>query len=63
MKIINETITAVRGIQVGHAQNEASLTDCTVIICENGAIGGVEQSGSAPGTRETDAFRLNQLAG
>jgi L-aminopeptidase/D-esterase-like protein len=40
MKIINDTITAVPGIQVGHAQNEEALTGCTVIICENGAIGG-----------------------
>jgi L-aminopeptidase/D-esterase-like protein len=56
MKIINDTITTVPGIQVGHAKNEEALTGCTVIICENGAIGGVEQSGGAPGTRETDAL-------
>jgi L-aminopeptidase/D-esterase-like protein len=61
MKIINDTITAVPGIQVGHAQNEEALTGCTVIICENGAIGGVEHMCGAPGTRETDALKPMHL--
>ncbi len=50
----NRTITAVRGIEVGHAQNEQALTGCTVILCRNGAVAGVDVRGSAPGTRETD---------
>ncbi len=53
----NNTITAVPGILVGHAQNEQALTGCTVIICERGAVGGVDQRGGAPGTRETDLLR------
>ena len=32
-------------------------TGCTVILCENGALGGVDVRGSAPGTRETDLLR------
>ncbi len=50
----NQTITAVRGIEVGHAQNEQALTGCTVILCRDGAVAGVDVRGSAPGTRETD---------
>ncbi len=49
-------ITDVPGILVGHAQNEQALTGCTVILCENGAVGGVDQRGGAPGTREVDAL-------
>jgi len=48
------TITAVPGIRVGHAQDENALTGCTVVLCTGGAVGGVDQRGGAPGTRETD---------
>lgn len=47
-------ITDVRGIEVGHAQDEEALTGCTVILCRKGAVAGVDVRGSAPGTRETD---------
>jgi L-aminopeptidase/D-esterase-like protein len=53
MKLKN-TITDVRGIEVGHAQNEEALTGCTVILCRKGAVAGVDVRGGAPGTRETD---------
>ena len=48
------TITDVRGIEVGHAQDESALTGCTVIICRKGAVAGVDVRGGAPGTRETN---------
>jgi len=54
MKKNKNAITAVRGIEVGHAQNEEALTGCTVILCRKGAVAGVDVRGSAPGTRETD---------
>ncbi len=53
MKLKN-SITDVRGIEVGHAQDEEALTGCTVILCRNGAVAGVDVRGGAPGTRETD---------
>jgi L-aminopeptidase/D-esterase-like protein len=53
----NNTITAVPGIRVGHAQHDEARTGCTVILCEGGAVGGVDQRGGAPGTRETDLLR------
>lgn len=53
----NDTITAVPGIRVGHATDLHGLTGCTVVLCEAGAVGGVDQRGGAPGTRETDLLR------
>ena len=47
-------ITDVRGIEVGHAQDDEALTGCTVILCRGGAVAGVDVRGGAPGTRETD---------
>src|SRR5512147_2837668 len=51
---LRNAITDVRGIEVGHAQDENALTGCTVILCRQGVIAGVDVRGSAPGTRETD---------
>ena len=50
----NTSITAVPGIRVGHYTDLDNATGCTVILCEGGAVGGVDVRGSAPGTRETD---------
>jgi L-aminopeptidase/D-esterase-like protein len=47
-------ITDVRGILVGHAQDERALTGCTVVLCRKGVVAGVDVRGGAPGTRETD---------
>ncbi|OGO66496.1 MAG: peptidase S58 [Chloroflexi bacterium RBG_19FT_COMBO_50_10] len=61
MMKLNNAITDVPGILVGHAQNEEALTGCTVILCEKGAVGGVDQRGGAPGTREVDALHPMHL--
>ena len=60
MKLQN-SITDVPGIRVGHAQNMEALTGCTVVLCEEGAVGGVDQRGGAPGTRETDLLHPAHL--
>lgn len=60
-KSLRNSITDVPGIRVGHAQDEDALTGCTVILCEAGAMGGVDQRGGAPGTRETDAMHPMHL--
>jgi len=60
MKLHN-TITDIPGIRAGHAQNTDALTGCTVILCEGGAVGGIDQRGGAPGTRETDALHPMHL--
>jgi L-aminopeptidase/D-esterase-like protein len=54
---LHNTLTDIPGILVGHAQDETALTGCTVILCQAGAVGGVDQRGGAPGTRETDLLR------
>ena len=48
----NNSITDVPGIEVGNYQENYHGT--TVIFATNGAVGGVDVRGSAPGTRETD---------
>jgi L-aminopeptidase/D-esterase-like protein len=52
-------ITAVPGIRVGHATDSEALTGCTAILCEQGAVAGVDVRGSATGHEELDL--LNPL--
>ena len=40
------------GIRIGHASDFRGLTGCTVVLCEGGAVCGVDIRGSAAGTRE-----------
>ena len=40
------------GIRIGHASDLRGLTGCTVVLCERGAVCGVDIRGSAAGTRE-----------
>lgn len=53
----NDTLTAVPGIRVGHVTHEVGATGCTVVLCPPDTVGGVDQRGGAPGTRETDLLR------
>ncbi|MBS1831140.1 MAG: P1 family peptidase [Acidobacteria bacterium] len=50
----NNTITAVDGIKVGHHTLKERPTGCTAILCEAGAVAGVDVRGAAPGTRDTE---------
>src|SRR4051794_5127230 len=58
---MNKTLTDIPGIRVGHAQDFEALTGCTVILCPPRTIGGVDQRGGGPGTRETDLLRPMHL--
>lgn len=52
---MNGTLTDVAGLSVGHWTDLEAATGCTVVLCgADGAVGGVDVRGSAPGTRETD---------
>lgn len=42
------------GIRVGHFTDTRRPTGCTVLLCPQGAVAGVDVRGAAPGTRETD---------
>lgn len=53
----NGTLTEIAGLLVGHYTDKAAQTGCTAILCEQGAVAGVDVRGSAPGTRETDLLR------
>lgn len=58
---MDNAITDVPGIRVGHYTDRDAVTGCTVILCEKGAVAGVDVRGSAPGTRETDLLRPMNL--
>jgi L-aminopeptidase/D-esterase-like protein len=60
---MHNAITDVPGIKVGHYSDREAATGCTVILCEDGAVAGVDVRGAAPGTRETDALRPMSLVG
>ena len=50
------SISNIKGFKIGQAQDQDAATGCTVIICENGAVCGVDVRGGSPGTRDTDAL-------
>ncbi len=54
-------ITDVAGLEVGHFTDTRRPTGCTVILTRDGAIGGVDVRGAAPGTRETDLLAPGNL--
>jgi L-aminopeptidase/D-esterase-like protein len=58
-------ITDVPGIEVGQYTSTDSKsgggTGTTVVVSRAGAVGGVSQRGGAPGTRETDLLRPENL--
>jgi len=51
------SITDIEGFKLGNAENREKGTGCTVIISEEGAVGGVDVRGGGPATRETDLLR------
>lgn len=55
MKEVN--ITDIRGIRIGHAQSKEGGTGCTVVLCEAGAVAGVDVRGGGPASRETELLR------
>lgn len=52
-------IMEVGGFRVGHAQNEAAATGCTVILCDQIRPAGVDVRGGGPASRESQI--LNPL--
>ena len=54
---MNDTLTDVAGVEVGHSTDAENGTGCTVVLVRGGAVGGVDVRGAAPGTRETDLLR------
>jgi L-aminopeptidase/D-esterase-like protein len=54
-------ITDVLGLRVGHFTDARRPTGCSVLLCPQGAVCGVDVRGAAPGTRETDLLRPDNL--
>ena len=50
------TINSV-GLKIGHAQDEAALTGCTVFLCPEGSVASSDIRGMGPGTRESALLR------
>lgn len=57
MKIRIINIKNIEGFKIGNAENIDKGTGCTVIISEDGAVGGVDVRGGGPATRETDLLK------
>ncbi len=49
-----DSIVDVAGLSVGHFTDARRPTGCTVVLVPEGATGGVDVRGAAPGTRETE---------
>lgn len=56
-------LTAIAGVKVGHHTMKERPTGCTVVLIEQGAVGGLDVRGGAPGTYDTallNPFAANQ---
>jgi L-aminopeptidase/D-esterase-like protein len=49
-------LTDIPGIRVGHVSDFDAITGCTAILCEAGAVAGVDIRGSASGTEEIETL-------
>lgn len=49
---MHNALTDIPGLRVGHWTDLDAATGCTVILCPDGAVAGVDVRGGAPGTRE-----------
>jgi len=53
------SLSAIKGVKIGHAQEEAHATGCTVILPDKKAVCGLDVRGGGPASRETQL--LNPL--
>jgi L-aminopeptidase/D-esterase-like protein len=63
MPHLQDTMTDVQGLAVGHFTHPERATGCTVVLCRQGAVAGVDVRGGSPGTRETDLLRPESTVG
>lgn len=54
-------ISEIEGFRIGNAQNKKGGTGCTAILCEKGAVGGVDVRGGGPATRETNLLESEKM--
>ena len=53
------SLNSIEGVKIGHAQSVEHGTGCSVIICDNKAICGVDIRGGGPASRETELLNTN----
>ncbi len=58
---MDKSIEFLPGLRIGHAQDGEALTGCTVVLCEDGAVAGMDQRGGASGTRQTNSLQPMRL--
>jgi L-aminopeptidase/D-esterase-like protein len=61
MKQIN--INEIENIKIGNAENKEAGTGCTVIICEKGAVTGLDVRGGGPASRESELLKPTAASG
>ena len=60
-KFYDGYLTDVSGVSLGHCENLDSPTGISVAVFKEGATAGVDVRGGAPGTRETDLLKPENL--
>jgi L-aminopeptidase/D-esterase-like protein len=55
------SITDIKGVKVGHASDLTGYTGCTVVLCQEGVVCGLDVRGSASGTRQVDALNISHI--
>ena len=48
------SVSSLKSFRIGNAQDMAGGSGCTVILCEKGAVAGVDVRGGAPASHETE---------
>jgi L-aminopeptidase/D-esterase-like protein len=61
MSLYPGSLVDVAGLTVGHHTRADRPTGCTVVLCPEGAVCGVDVRGGAPGTRETDLLKSENV--
>ncbi len=62
MELKKIDITDIPGFRIGNAGSEEGGTGCTAVICDGGAVSGVDVRGGGPATRETELLKPVNLA-
>lgn len=53
------SLNSIEGIKIGHARDESNATGCSVIVCRDKAVCGVDIRGGGPASRETSLLDTN----
>jgi L-aminopeptidase/D-esterase-like protein len=57
---MNQTLTMIEGVKVGHSQLYANRTGCTVVLFDHPVVTAVEVRGGWPGTFDTESIAFSK---